>query len=632
VTSSRQFAASEVMRTDVPICAYSLERAPNAKRCARCGTTHYRDAEAQRAHWDVHKRVCAAPTEAQRREMEEWKHADVETLRLKFHAYIERWYAGFMTVEWSAMIAPLMLAIFDKFDELEEIPHDVEVNFHADGRSYFCFMPDSEAADDRLDVFWSAPGMADVLMRENLLHSFAVEFREQFPNGIDGLREGARASLTPEQRQIGERLRWNEGRLEIDKEAVFRYAYCLQSILSGSAVASNCSMKSNEDGFGTYRSSCRVAAAAARRAMELWTDPLVRRTCGDAIALSSSLAFTMASYLDVCVDRGMPLPPARDEELIPGIAIDHLITASLDEVRHRTFGAKYARCVLKLLERMIRGRLTLNDESIVVFGDMKSREVFAFRSLGMRRRAKFILDVMHFIGAFNKHGEETDADWSAYKSSFRALYDETDEEDYSVYEDGLRSFLVAAVCCGGVETVQQKDDCHRLCRAVAAGVWKKEWDRPHDVPDPDGDTRAVQPLCTAGTRTEARAAFLFYLRRCRPKSSVFEGTPLPPDVCDMICEKATDVSHLLRLSPHGVLEIWHQQPWPEMYEAKDTSLEKLNSYVLSVEECERSRWQKTYERVYRSNITSRTLLSAARMDDSLVTRDLVARVLSRGRC
>ena len=39
-----------------------------------------------------------------------------------------------------------MLAIFDKFDELEELPACVEVNFHADGRSYVCFFPDSKAA------------------------------------------------------------------------------------------------------------------------------------------------------------------------------------------------------------------------------------------------------------------------------------------------------------------------------------------------------------------------------------------------------------------------------------------------------------------------------------------------------
>jgi hypothetical protein len=45
----------------VRVCAHSLVLVTGAKQCARCKGVWYETREAQKAHWSVHKAVCADP-------------------------------------------------------------------------------------------------------------------------------------------------------------------------------------------------------------------------------------------------------------------------------------------------------------------------------------------------------------------------------------------------------------------------------------------------------------------------------------------------------------------------------------------------------------------------------------------
>jgi len=175
------------------------------------------------------------------------------------------------------------------------------------------------------------------------------------------------------------------------------YCYLYFNLIVACAIHGNLSPSSVHDGCGTLRggnpqdksAESLLATAALRRAMELWTDPLVLASCGDAMAPAASLALTaVKSYRSATT----PLSPlCREHELAPGLPIDRLVMTCMSELLERAGSATYS---VKLLEH-VGGLVKVNWERFSsVIG---SSFTAPWKDLSIERRAKLALAVIHYI-------------------------------------------------------------------------------------------------------------------------------------------------------------------------------------------------------------------------------------------
>jgi len=116
------------------------------------------------------------------------------------------------------------------------------------------------------------------------------------------------------------------------------YAYLYVNILVASAVQGRQTMGSANDGSGRIRIGTpgstikELPLRAIARVCELWTDPLARESCGDALAPGSSFATTVARTF------GQPgkqlLTPSYNSrlELGPGLSRDGAVMAAIGEL------------------------------------------------------------------------------------------------------------------------------------------------------------------------------------------------------------------------------------------------------------------------------------------------------------
>lgn len=158
--------------------------------------------------------------------------------------------------------------------------------------------------------------MAELMLTEDLLSELDRESYALFPEGLPD-RPVDDAAL--ERQRLRFEARYSaRGRLS---SAGAQFAWIFFTLLGATAVASeSVSTNSAYDGIGTLRSG-PVAAAAARRTVELWLKRSTRDCCGDAIASAPGAILTM---IEASPSSGSGI------EIAPGLPIDALAWACFD--------------------------------------------------------------------------------------------------------------------------------------------------------------------------------------------------------------------------------------------------------------------------------------------------------------
>ena len=176
------------------------------------------------------------------------------------------------------------------------------------------------------------------------------------------------------------------------------YCYLYFNLIVACAIRGNVSHCSIHDGCGTLRGGdptkkspeSLLAVAALRRAMELWTDPLVLSSCGDAMAPASSLALTAIDTYQ----NGRSRVCDGKHELAPGLDIEKLVITCLFELLEGAGSAQYS---VKLLDR-VGGLATTNYERLSSFvSSMEGGYAISepWKDLPIERRARLALAVIH---------------------------------------------------------------------------------------------------------------------------------------------------------------------------------------------------------------------------------------------
>jgi hypothetical protein len=279
--------------------------------------------------------------------------------------------------------------------------------------------------------------------------------------------------------------------------------------------------------------------------MQLWLDPLVRKTCGDAINAAPGLALTLLKRGHVHdplragarVAGGLQ-PTAAPGEIAPGLAFDGVVLAASREIQDGGVASRNAADLL----RVVAGHLRAAADPF----DVDSAVVRAMRGMGMQRRAALALaiaserddDVECWGGMMGGGGGGGGATGGAGDSPGKAVL------------ECWRLALQAACACGGAE------ECVRVMRAAAAGAWRDDTPEGGDVGTgpgtsttaPDGGVAAAAEvaLCAPGQMRDGRAAFHWCLRQCHAEL----GARAPQASLELMRDVASAVRG------------WHLAKWP----------------------------------------------------------------------
>lgn len=139
------------------------------------------------------------------------------------------------------------------------------------------------------------------------------------------------------------------------------FCYLYFNLVLACALKCNMTHCSIHDGCGTLRGGdprskspqSLLAVAAMRRVFELWTDPFVLASCGDAMAPAASFAMTAIDYYKMNSMLG-ETPLCQKHELVPGLAVDRLVMACLSELTEGAGSASYSVKILRSLGELAK--------------------------------------------------------------------------------------------------------------------------------------------------------------------------------------------------------------------------------------------------------------------------------------
>jgi len=370
----------------------------------------------------------------------------------------------------SKAVAPEMYYVMKRlralFDEDVDGVGDAAYLLHSTARGYLTFNPSM----DIMMTVVASPHMANLLFsdEEDLLSKKNRMIKHQFAkyNGrpteefIEDTEDAAGMikvkKLLDEYDELDNSM-WG------GQPSSMSYCYLYFNLIVACAVHGTPCATSVHDGRGTLRGGdpCNksakslLATAALRRAMELWTDPLVMASCGDAMAPAASLALSALDYYTGHDMFGAP-PLCRKYELAPGLAIDRVAMACMSELLDGAGSAQYAIKVLRSL-----GGMAITDWE----GDKEP-----WTGMPIERRAKFALATIRFIDS----GDEQSQFGRDLEMPMGAVND-----------------LLKTIC--GMQNPKNGD--------IAKSVWQKAAD----------DGEFLSPF-GAGFNAQYRAFFYYFLR------------------------------------------------------------------------------------------------------------------------
>ena len=256
-----------------------------------------------RVHWKVHKKTCrdVAPGE-----LEEIHSMDIQQT---FMAIKDRLHGAP-----DALIAPLIRRLRANFGEEDsDDQHDnIAMNLHTLARGMI-FSPGYCSEN-----LWGAPGMTELLLTgtENMLtERVKKRLAAGFPDGLPSV-EFAQYELTGEARAAACKLldsddeddEWEGG-----GQPSYNFCFLYFNLILAAAVHGESSPCSAHDGRGALRPG-PLADAAKQRCLELYFDPNVRESVGDAMCPAPSFALTLfASNFEVMSKSRQPNSPMRDK-------------------------------------------------------------------------------------------------------------------------------------------------------------------------------------------------------------------------------------------------------------------------------------------------------------------------------
>mmetsp|Transcript_14057 Transcript_14057/g.21089 ORF Transcript_14057/g.21089 Transcript_14057/m.21089 type:complete len:513 (+) Transcript_14057:192-1730(+) len=344
--------AATATQSITPVCSYYLVKqgTPNPflgysesslKRCTRCKGAYYMDGGAQKLQWKIHKKNCK-PSSLDTTKMD----LDHCTKALKSALY-----GG------SPDLYFIIKRVRGLFDNGAENSDMAAFHLHSIARGLMSLNT------SLLLGIVACPYMSSLLFgeEEDLL---STKYRlvkntklakyngrpsDEFLEDIEDETEKEEVTLLVEQY---DKLDDSWG-----QPSSMSFCYLYFNLIVASTIQGQLSHSSTHDGNGTMRGGnpkmkspeTLLSTAALRRAMELWTDPHVLASCGDAMAPAASLAVTAVEYYRVhnllCEEH-----LCNAHELVPGLAIDHLAMTCMKEILDGAGSASYSSKLLKGLK------------------------------------------------------------------------------------------------------------------------------------------------------------------------------------------------------------------------------------------------------------------------------------------
>ena len=323
-------ALAAAARFDPPkqVCAATGVTTGDLRRCARCNCTYYSSREAQKAHWRFHKHTCKAATNAEINEIRAAPLADA-VARLKQSLF----QGG------DHLVSLWLRRVRDALDE----PHDEDLgelgmDLHTIGRNLIF-----AGNDDSLSRIFAAPGMAAAMLHGDWLVNADERILKRHGFGAGLPREDSLPDIQDATaRRVAEVLQAREDDFDDDMsdrhKGAFTFCYLYFNLAIAGAIQGSPSMASTHDGAGARLRTGPCAALLMHRALRLWSCPLVRKCCGDALGPGGSVA---ANFLERHL---VGTQPVWD---VPGDVVRGLLGAALDESNFSC--APYPTGILKLL-------------------------------------------------------------------------------------------------------------------------------------------------------------------------------------------------------------------------------------------------------------------------------------------
>ena len=333
-------------------------------RCSRCQLQHYKDRAAQQAHWSLHQLFCKPA--AQRQSSDQILQALPSSLP-ELHRLLQHQVQTGGSIELPYLLRKIRIVM----DSKPADRYDVALEMHTFARGIVCHPMNV------MSRAISAPGMIQFLLgraedvdeldesflfHEDLLSDQARILKKLEAFGVKGRPTDLYIKYSIPDGTDKERIlalceeydncssRWQE-------PTSMSYCYLYFNLIVACAVKAQATMSSIHDGKGDIRGGkllhledkknpeFMLALGALRRAMELWSDPLVLASCGDAMAPAASLAVTAMGHF--MIDRdSLGEEHCRPHELVPGLTWDGAVKTCLNELIQHAGSAQWSERLL----------------------------------------------------------------------------------------------------------------------------------------------------------------------------------------------------------------------------------------------------------------------------------------------
>jgi hypothetical protein len=384
--------------------------------------------------------------------------------------------------------------------------------------------------------------MTDLFLGEDLLSPSKRETKAAFPLGLPDGDYIERGELSEERRALARQLmKKEEGMYGVQPGSYF-YCYVFYNLLISAAFdpSHGPHMSSIHDGRGYPRTNS-LAIAARAKALQLWFDPMVRESCGDAMAPAPSFAHSVLT----CAMTPARIVWRHDGTIAPGPsdmqgervrerpreedhAMDELLAAAVGKIEDGGAASSHARKIV--------------------------RSVLALQRRNITRPSL---------------GEPPRTAWSHVCTTRRArlAFTLTKALEYSEQlNEGMFGAAEEAIDCDIAELLEGVEGLHGTIRFDDSSTRWAVW-----------EVAATGHVGREGHQDLIKAFYCHVQRRCMRKVEValrvaLNGSPLwplPEDIVTKICAMACDPS---ATNMSLVLKEWKTFAWPSSLTPTDGEL------------------------------------------------------------
>ena len=376
--------------------------------CSQCKLQAYKDREAQKAHWKLHKHSCKML--AQLGTDYETYESELDTLEQCFVK---------LKLSFGPKGGPELPFIIRRIRTLMDSgannTGDMAFEMHSWARGVIF-------TQQNFMLFAMArPGMVQLMLSDGNDDQGAAVFKEDLlSNKARILKQLSKYNGRPTDEYIRDFITNEEEKNRVEElcnkhdaldmrwgePSSMSFCYLYYNLLVAAAIQGQPSMTSVHDGRGIIRGSrgpdksaeYMLATAALRRALSLWTDPLVVDSCGDAMAPAASLAITAITlYND---RRNLGGISCREHEIVPGLTVDGAVTTSFKELGQHSASGQYSVKMIKVMADLSRTKKSF----------WKSEKQPLWKDLPVERRAKVALSIVHYI--INREDEDNSSSFA----------------------------------------------------------------------------------------------------------------------------------------------------------------------------------------------------------------------------